>query len=131
MREVRTIEFWPKLRVSHIPYTEREDLPDILEDPQWDVLMQFTGLLDKNGKEIWEGDIIQYHSAYKGPRKTGEVKFDLGMFAVLERNELEKERNSGGHYHKLSALNRVEVIGNIYESPELLRQELSDPAEAR
>ena len=72
------------------------------------VLQQYTGLKDKNDVEIYEGDIVQIFPRYNGICK---VIFNKGSFGVEG---------------KLYASNRldlsfgVEVIGNIYENPELL-----------
>ena len=72
------------------------------------VLMQYTGLKDKNGKEIWEGDIV------KGIRGIGgECVFICGRFSIRYKD--------GTHLTFISEnKNDVEVIGNIYENPELL-----------
>ncbi len=80
------------------------DLDDI-------VFMQSTGLFDKNGKEIFEGDIVDSEGGFT----TGVVEFrsDLGMFVstLIKYNNFEQLCNAHG---------LVKVIGNIYENPELL-----------
>lgn len=69
------------------------------------VLRQFTGLLDKNGKEIYEGDILS-------TAKCGPVVWEEDCYLC------------GGKYQMyLSSEARYgEVIGNIYETPELLKE---------
>jgi hypothetical protein len=72
----------------------------------WQNLMQFTGLKDKNGKEIYEGDIIDN----EGARQKYEVQFHKGCFCI----------SRGGLGYHIFNEKEVEVIGNIYENPELL-----------
>lgn len=98
-------------------------------DTQEDVLMQYTGLKDKNGKEIYEGDIIQavYPNVLEPlMRKRGEryeIVYRVGAFkafdlatknGVIEDSFLHDK--SFGRAH----LEGYEVIGNIYENKELL-----------
>ncbi|MDO4782817.1 MAG: YopX family protein [Capnocytophaga felis] len=65
---------------------------------------QFTGLYDKNGKEIYEGDVISIFG------KNHAVKFKDGMFTI---NDREMRR----YIHSIP----LEVIGNVYENPELVK----------
>jgi hypothetical protein len=75
-----------------------------------DILMQFTGLLDKNGKEVYEGDIIHRH---------------LGVFwKVVFKNSkwiAEPPKPESGLYLDASQFIEAEVIGNILETPELIK----------
>ncbi len=106
------------------------------------VLMQYTGLKDKNGKEIYEGDIVaeKEKDFHENPIETRyEVKIGLfdndeeyedrqygcGVFLVervfLRRGEIESCTNEVYNYDGLYGLDRLEVIGNIYENEELLK----------
>lgn len=85
------------------------DLSDTSE--RNDTIMQFTGLLDKQGKEIYEGDIVKNQFD-----KISEVKFEteeVGSCGCC----YETFRGSGFIYRESGD---VEIIGNIYENPELL-----------
>lgn len=72
-------------------------------------LMQFTGLLDKNGKEIYEGDILKSNFGRVGP----VVWYRRGFF-------IQAESLPNGVTDFL-VWEQSEVIGNIYENPELLK----------
>lgn len=97
----------------------------MLSDGEWHKveLMQFTGLLDKNGKEIYEGDIFGVYSLtgdYKNEYQPwGNVYFDKDLFAFCV-----EVPNGGWEYlHEYMDRNKnAEVIGNIYENQELLEK---------
>lgn len=82
------------------------------------VLMQCTGLTDKNGKLIYEGDIIKIpndfdtYGMFAGEKR--EVYFYEGGFRLKPK----WDKNSRGNW--LEDTNAFEIIGNIYENPELL-----------
>lgn len=74
-------------------------------------IMQFTGLLDKNGKEIYEGDILRGTSgSIREP-----VTFSNGRF-ICDHDK------KGGNYLGTPSFGKYhEIIGNIYQNPELLK----------
>jgi uncharacterized phage protein (TIGR01671 family) len=78
-------------------------------------IQQFTGLLDKNNKEIYEGDIIKITS---NSIKIGQVKYlnNNACFNVIVPNE-----DYSYSLDKVSCNNFYEVIGNISENPNLLK----------
>ena len=82
------------------------------------VLMQSTGTKDKNGVEIYEGDILKLHAIFLAPDdKIGYLEYSpkYGYSIILEGNRLYRQE----YWASTNKLN-YEVIGNIYENPELL-----------
>ena len=75
----------------------------------FDELMQYTGLKDKNGTEIYEGDIV-FDSHCE---ENGKVIFDEGCFAIEWETTIEDLFENCDIY---------EVIGNAYQNPELLKE---------
>nr|DAO22384.1 MAG TPA: YopX protein [Caudoviricetes sp.] len=72
---------------------------------------QYTGLHDKNGKEIYEGDIVKIK--YRD-EDIGKVIYEHNGFSI-------DVTNMNKNYWRVSFVNNfIEVIGNIYENPELL-----------
>lgn len=86
-------------------------------------LMQYTGLKDKNGVEIFEGDIIKlsYLSPLDNKEKVSLYRVEEmqnGYYAIKEVTD--KQRGDSGLFLHFQ---RCEVVGNIYENPELLEGE--------
>ena len=86
--------------------------------PQMDIeVLQFTGLQDRNGKEIYEGDILKYNFPYDGRLK----HISLVKFVETEASfGLKDIYGNEIPLYRIAANNYFEVIGNIYENPELL-----------
>jgi len=72
-------------------------------------LIEFTGLKDKNGKEIYEGDKFKITEK---PNETNVVEYYLGHYSLTPHGLHLEDWNERG-----------EVIGNIYENPELLKED--------
>jgi len=102
------------------------------------VLMQFTGLKDKNGKEVYEGDILRGEFGKQSElplnKIFGKVKWHYGKYKIefdSVYRTLDLSQIDGNHaiywrqennrceddYYRIE---NIEVIGNIYENPELL-----------
>jgi len=85
---------------------------ELLPLPSKDILMQFTGLTDKLGKEVYKGDIVRI--------KDGENEF----FVVLwNKAYLQFQFINNNKMFELPDIEekQIEVISNIYENPELLK----------
>ena len=90
-------------------------LEALIEQIEYEVL-QYTGLKDKNGTEIYEGDIVKYTSELENG--IFEVKYSNCRFYGLwiEANFMDITTD----LFYLGCSNELEVIGNIYQNPELL-----------
>ena len=85
-----------------------------------DTVGQFTGLHDKNGKEIYEGDIVLATLKFFNiNNEKCKVIFHNGSFGV-------QYGFSTDYFKTFSAWDEVEVIGNIYDNPELLKEDRDD-----
>ena len=84
------------------------------------ILMQFTGLLDSNGKEIYEGDILTI-SDESGNNYICKVYFRVCEYVLLQSDE-----SLWASLSKLQGLYyQCQVIGNIYENTELMQSNLT------
>ncbi len=83
------------------------------EDKEY-ILMQFTGLLDRHQKPIYEGDIVRF-----GKIKS-EIIFEEGAFKIKTAADWNTQR---GVFCYQEIPKEVEIIGNIYSNPELFKEE--------
>lgn len=106
---------WDEIKDGFISYTNCKET----------ILMQFTGLLDKNGKEIYEGDFINignetygFMQGKDGKLAAYEVKHE-GCDYVLKRHDV-GTLNWGRLSRLEELLWQCQVVGNVFETPELL-----------
>lgn len=114
----RMIEWFPQFFADTSPVTSYGD--DFPENDDNVVLMQYTGIKDKNGVEIYEGDIVSLDRQAEDDPARGfyadnyEVRFNNGCWGMYSEELAITEY--------LTYWNReLEVIGNIYEHPDLLK----------
>lgn len=90
------------------------------EEVEEETIGQFTGLLDKNGKEIYEGDILKVY--YYGKSKVfGVVRFDEARF-YIDDDYMINEHKVKVPMAELFSSYQFEIIGNIYDNPEFLER---------
>jgi uncharacterized phage protein (TIGR01671 family) len=109
----RVIKFRALLRNGKLFYDNLEIIA--VQKTMGCAISQFTGLLDKNGKEIYEGDIIT-----NGDRNIKYIVewYDCGLRA--------RQYNNDSYIGLAYWQDRLEVIGNIYENKELLETEVQN-----
>ncbi|MCP1147930.1 YopX family protein [Bacillus sp. 1735sda2] len=107
-------------------YAEASDQFNYFPDSH---IMQFTGLRDKNGVEIYEGDNVRLTNE-SGFASLGEVQFNDGCFEVKFQSGLPIFNGARHQYTKyqdyvkvFAANHAIEVVGNIYQNPYLLKEE--------
>lgn len=99
---------------------EREPFEEEI-DP--DTLCQFTGLTDKNGRKIWENDIVTITlecDDYLIPSETGIVEYSYGQYELKVKAPDSQEAYSN-LINKLSETPfEIEKLGNVFDNPEML-----------
>lgn len=138
MREIR-FRAWDKLlnvmidsaygdwiSFDGVPYTEGPGFMRVQKAKNY-VLMQWTGLKDKHGKDIYEGDLLRYpgdpknFTAYEVFFHDGNANSDYNIGFSISRTHFQGNI-AGGHIpsFKPKTTAQMEVIGNIYQNSDLL-----------
>lgn len=103
---------------SHVIWSLNEE-PNTHEPQTRYEVMQFTGLLDKNGVEIYEGDILAHEAYGKDRRWVVEWLVDGEYVGFIKRAYVHGVADA----HKpFMSFDGCEILGNIYEDPEQLEQ---------
>ena len=76
------------------------------------ILMQSTGLFDKNGKEIFEGDIVYAYS--EGARLIGAIEYFDNAYCIKTKNGVYNSLWTNAEYY--------EIVGNVFENQELVEE---------
>lgn len=104
---------WERAYIAWGMVNDNADMKEV--DPE--TVCQYTGLTDKNGRKIFEGDIVSApFTGYAGKtrERKGIVEFVNGAFSVNWNDSEEYGKNFAGY------VNDIEVIGNIFDNPELI-----------
>lgn len=137
MREIK-FRVWDK-EYKKMDYPSRKT--EMLESTYWDrfsntgciewrsedfKFLQYTGLHDKNGREIYEGDIVKYESKIVADEPLKcliEYEEDASILCIngIDKRSKQYYRSNCVIFHK-SIGKDCEVIGNIYDNPELLKE---------
>lgn len=118
MREIK-FRVWDKVHEEMINWEQYKD--ELVSSDFTDeglILMQYTGLKDRDGVEIYEGDIL----ALKGHWGI-RVEYEKGTMWVRDKDEIRYTNRILDVPISSITINMWEVIGNVFENPELLKED--------
>ena len=110
------INGWSNL--DYYDFAEKSlNLNAMIRESDWFVIQQYTGLKDKSGKEIYEGDILLWTLTKNNETvqiDKGEVIFKNAAY-LLDGSKYDKETNYLGDYLEADGTTNLEIVGNIFE----------------
>ena len=114
----REIKFraWDNVDYMSSPFTLQDIQERKIQFTSDAVLMQFTGLLDKNGKEIYEGDILKRGHEIN-PHFLLEVSFNVHLGFAGTTHPGQNHTKPLSYMMKHEGAEYTEIIGNIYQNP--------------
>lgn len=130
MKEIK-FRAWDKEQKEWVKYSITDNIPIFCHNTsRWKtdkegerfILCQYTGLKDKNDREIYEGDIVRNFGSDYVPVYT------KGIYMALNTEQLkypEEHRQLSTQFNVIWR-NGCEIVGNIYENPELLEEASND-----
>jgi uncharacterized phage protein (TIGR01671 family) len=114
------------LTADRLAFDQYDLLVNQLQDRDVFIPMQFTGFIDKYGKEIYEGDIVR-ESIIDHMEEEGwfwsysVVEFEMGCWILKEIGyDYSNYESLMDHIHLYDSTDVIEVCGNVFENPELL-----------
>lgn len=108
---------WEK---RYILWGMTNDIPNMIEvDPT--TICQCTGLKDKNGKLIWENDVVGFWDTYS--TENGQAEMDCIGKVVWDDETISFQVTNRLSAESYEVLDECSVIGNIFDNPELLESE--------
>lgn len=132
VREIKFRAWSIRCKMMHHLEPSNSTLSDLIEEKDWKV-MELTGLRDKNGKEIWEGDIVRWRHPELDPfesplSRRSRVGFHNTVFCLIDQSGTPERYTKDGFKNEWFSMEQfvynkdcIEVLGNIYENPELLK----------
>lgn len=107
------------------PFSLRDGIPLYADGQEWQrdyIVSQCTGLRDKNGKLMFEGDIVHKSgSKFNGEKILSEIEWceTSAHFVYSDYIGI-----GGSHEFRTGTAGKMEVLGNIYENPELIKEKI-------